>query len=217
MPRKQHKYHYIYKTTCLITGRYYIGMHSTSNLEDDYIGSGQRLWKSIKKHGRENHVKEILEFLPNRSSLKNREKELVNESLLLDPNCMNLMIGGEGGKISDEQQKRRSAAGGKKAAISGKNKERKKYLWENDESWRNSYKKKLSESAKGNSAFLNRKHSSKTKKQISITNSLKQKGKNNSQFGTCWITKNLTNKRIKKEELNYYLILGWIKGAKFKK
>ena len=67
------KYHYIYKTTCIITNRFYIGMHSTDNLQDGYIGSGKRLYYSIKKYGKENHTCEILEFLPDRLSLKNRE------------------------------------------------------------------------------------------------------------------------------------------------
>ena len=97
MARKQHKFHYIYKTTCTVTGRYYVGMHSTSNLEDDYVGSGKRLWLSIRKHGRENHQKEILEFLLDRRSLKERERELVNESLIQDPMCMNLATGGDDG------------------------------------------------------------------------------------------------------------------------
>lgn len=48
------KYHYIYKTTCTITSKFYIGMHSTDNLEDGYVGSGKRLWYSINKHGKEN-------------------------------------------------------------------------------------------------------------------------------------------------------------------
>ena len=102
MPRKQHTYHYIYKTTCKVTGKYYVGMHSTSNLEDDYIGSGKRLWYSIKKHGRDNHQKEILEFLSDRKSLKERERELVNDSLIQDPMCMNIMKGGEGGRGFDK-------------------------------------------------------------------------------------------------------------------
>ena len=39
-----------------------------------------------------------------------------------------------------------------------------------------------------------------------------QKGEKNSQFGTCWITKDGENKKIKKEELDIYLNDGWIKG-----
>ena len=96
------KCHYIYRTTCIITNRFYIGMHSTDNLEDGYIGSGKRLWHSINKHGKDNHVCEILEFLPDRSSLKAREKEIVNKELINEELCMNLQIGGEGGFISHE-------------------------------------------------------------------------------------------------------------------
>jgi hypothetical protein len=62
MPRKQKRYHYIYKTTCQVTDKFYVGMHSTNNLEDGYLGSGKILGYSIAKHGRENHKREILEF-----------------------------------------------------------------------------------------------------------------------------------------------------------
>src|ERR1035441_3781374 len=97
MARKQKKWHYIYKTTNLVNSKFYIGMHSTDNLEDEYIGSGKYLWNSIRKHGRENFKIEFLEFFENRENLKAREKVLVNENLLKDPMCMNLVIGGEGG------------------------------------------------------------------------------------------------------------------------
>jgi hypothetical protein len=39
-------------------------MHSTDKLEDGYFGSGKRLWFSINYHGKDNHVKEIREYLP---------------------------------------------------------------------------------------------------------------------------------------------------------
>jgi len=45
----------------------------------------------------------------------------------------------------------------------------------------------------------------------------KQAGSNNSQFGTCWITNNKDNKKIKKKELEKYLSQGWLKGRKNKK
>lgn len=98
MARKQHKYHYIYKTTCKITGKYYIGIHSTSDLEDKYLGSGKIIWLSIRKYGRENHEKEILEFLPNRDRLYEREQEIVSSTFIEDPNCMNPVTGGRGWK-----------------------------------------------------------------------------------------------------------------------
>lgn len=88
------KHHIIYKTTCLITSRWYIGMHSTDALDDGYLGSGQRLWKSIKKHGKENHIVEILEHLNSRKELIIREGEIVTKELRQDVLCMNLRDGG---------------------------------------------------------------------------------------------------------------------------
>jgi hypothetical protein len=96
MPRKNKKYHYIYKTTNVINGKYYIGLHTTDNLDDGYIGSGKRLWYSLKKYGRENFECKILEMFSDRSSLIKREKEIVNEDLLKDTMCMNLCFGGGG-------------------------------------------------------------------------------------------------------------------------
>ena len=101
---KQKKYHYIYKTTCSITGKFYVGMHSTDNLEDGYLGSGKILGYSRHKYGDENHVKEILEYLPSRIELKAREKEIVNEELLAQPLNINLKYGGEGGTHGKEKE-----------------------------------------------------------------------------------------------------------------
>ncbi len=43
-----------------------------------------------------------------------------------------------------------------------------------------------------------------------------QKGEKNSQYNTCWIYNDKENKKIKKEDLEYYLSIGWLKGRKFK-
>ena len=37
-----------------------------------------------------------------------------------------------------------------------------------------------------------------------------------SQYGTCWITRDGENKKVKKEDLNEHLGLGWIKGRVMK-
>ena len=91
------KHHLLYRTTCLNTGRWYIGIHSTSNKNDSYLGSGKVLLRSIKKHGRDQHVREILEELPSRESLVQREMEVVTEDLVRDRQCMNTKLGGHGG------------------------------------------------------------------------------------------------------------------------
>ena len=111
MPRKEKLIHYLYKTTCKVTGRYYIGMHSTSNIDDGYIGSGKILRYSIRKHGEETHEKEILEFFDSRELLVEAEKLAITPDMLVDDMCMNLKGGGNGGFISEEHQRKLSVAG----------------------------------------------------------------------------------------------------------
>ena len=105
------KYHFIYKTTCSVNGKFYYGMHSTDNLDDGYIGSGTQLWHSIKKHGIENFKLEILEFCPDREALKKREAELITEDMLQDQMCMNLALGGNGGYGNEAQKHAFTRAG----------------------------------------------------------------------------------------------------------
>lgn len=92
----QRAYHFVYKTVCSVTGKYYIGLHSTDDLNDKYLGSGWRLHSSIKKYGAEAHSRTILEQLPDRKSAATREKEIVTSDLLKDPMCLNLCVGGQG-------------------------------------------------------------------------------------------------------------------------
>lgn len=56
----------------------------------------------------------------------------------------------------------------------------------------------------------NIKHSEEAKLKISKANS----GEGNSQYGTCWITKDGINKKIKKEDLTNWELEGWVKGLK---
>jgi len=212
MARKEKKYHYIYKTTNIKNGKYYIGMHSTDNLEDGYMGSGKRLRRSLKKYGKQNFKSEILEFLPNRVSLVEKEKELINEKLLKDSLSMNIKKGGEGGFVNNEHKIKFINEAVKMFNINKeKMVERKKWLWDNDKEWRDNFSKKLSNSKIGNISWTGLHHTEETKRKISEKNSINQKGENNSQFGTRWVTNGKENTKIKKEET---IPNGWRLGRK---
>lgn len=90
------KYHIVYKTTNLINGRFYIGMHSTNKLNDNYLGSGWVLKDAINKYGRENFKKEILYIYNTRKEALTKEAEIVNETFIKDNNNYNLILGGNG-------------------------------------------------------------------------------------------------------------------------
>lgn len=89
------KYHYFYKITNTVNNHFYYGIHSTNDLNDGYMGSGSRLKIAIKKYGIENFSKEIIKFFNNRAELAKYEAEIVTESLVHDPNCYNMVIGGD--------------------------------------------------------------------------------------------------------------------------
>lgn len=88
--------HLVYKTTSLLDGKYYIGVHSTVDIDDGYMGSGIILRNAIKKHGVKNFSREILFSFETRLDLLKKEAELVNDELLKDPLCYNLIAGGGG-------------------------------------------------------------------------------------------------------------------------
>lgn len=93
------KTYFLYKTTNIITGRYYVGMHvhNTARGKDYYLGSGLVLKQSIKKYGRKNHKRNILSYYETFDALIQAETELITTDLLADPLCMNLRLGGKGG------------------------------------------------------------------------------------------------------------------------
>jgi len=87
-------FYFIYKTTNNINGKYYIGCHKTANIDDGYMGSGKALLKAIEKYGKHNFTKEILIYCTTIDDMFEKEKEIVNESVVNDENSYNLKIGG---------------------------------------------------------------------------------------------------------------------------
>ena len=216
MARKQKTIHYLYKTTCIVNNRYYIGMHSTNNLNDGYLGSGRRLTASVRKHGVNNHEKKILQFLETRELLIEAEIKAITPEMLTDVNCMNLMCGGSGGFISEEQQRHRSMCAGLKFSEIRKNNPNidKEYREKLSKTTKKAIEEGRIKTWKELYDWTGRKHSDETKNKMSVSSKGQGVGEKNSQYGTCWITKDGTNKKIKKEELEIYLNEGWVKGRK---
>ena len=174
----------IYKITNNLNGRFYIGMH-TGFEDDGYFGGGRRIKAEIKKYGKENFKKEILEVLPDRKSLELREAEIVNEVLRANPLCLNLKNGGEGGGkfYSEEHQRKCSSAGG---LANGS-----KIAWARN-------REKMTQVV---SNELKRRHS------LGLVNYA-------TAAGSCWVNNKVKSFRIKKADLDSYLANGYFKGRK---
>jgi hypothetical protein len=208
---ERRKFHYIYKIT-RTDGKYYIGLHSTDDLEDGYFGSGQLLWKSIKKHGKEKHSKEILEFHESRTAVKLRERELVDEECLKDPLCMNLRLGGEGGGILAEKNKTNGFHRKGFDAMMLK----KDLSASAKKVWALHREKMLSVVGKNTTKMIEAASSKEAieKKKNTFKERGHMQGEKNSQYGTCWVTNAQGSLKIKKEELDGYLERGFRRGRK---
>lgn len=93
---KDGKYHYFYKITNNINNHFYYGVHNTQNLDDKYMGSGTRLWMAYKKYGIENFSKEIIKFFDSKDEAYIYESEVVDETLVKNDDCYNIVKGGKG-------------------------------------------------------------------------------------------------------------------------
>jgi len=87
----------IYKTTCLLNGKFYIGKHQTMRPDDGYLGSGVHLKRAIKLYGRNAFKKEVLFCFIKESEMDEMEKLILTEDVWRSDDCYNLGPGGEGG------------------------------------------------------------------------------------------------------------------------
>ena len=215
----QRKFHYLYKIT-RFDGKYYFGIHSTDNLEDGYFGSGTYLWKSLNRHGKEKHSKEILEFFDTRQASKDKEKLLITDEMRADTKCMNIAPGGGGGFKNEEHQKKCAEAAIQSLKQKRKNPEYKakhtKLLSERAQQMHLEGKMYVFKNAI-NPWRKDHKHSDSTLIQMKISqNAVDRNGDKNPMFGKklAWISKLGEVKRIPLEKLNHYLNDDWVRGIK---
>lgn len=96
------KHHIVYKITNKITGKYYIGKHSTQNINDSYMGSGRGIKNAIKKYGRDNFIKEILYDFTTEKEAFDKEAEIVTPEVVANPLTYNQYVGGYGTPTGDK-------------------------------------------------------------------------------------------------------------------
>jgi hypothetical protein len=202
----------VYKTTNLINGKIYIGLHVTEDLNDDYLGSGSQIRAAIKKYGKENFKREYIKICENSSEMYNLEAEIVNEDFVKRPNTYNMKTGGTGSWYhinSNPEEKRKSSSRG------GINTARRDTNPFKDPNWQREFNSmKNPEIVKAIGAKANSPEAIAKKKET-WKRTGRGKGEKNSQFGTCWVFHSEQgNKKISKDELEKFLSLGYSKGRK---
>jgi len=196
-------FYIIYKIVNKINKKFYIGVHKTNDVNDDYYGSGHLIKAAIKKYGLENFEKQILHIFTKRKDAFAKEKELVTDKMIKSPQCYNIKLGGNGGFDFIKAKKLHKSSKGKKIIYNPiTNQQTKidqvlldKYI---KQGWKLGFRpsslKKMSESGK-----------------IKIQ-SPEQKKKNSQSKTGCQIMRdplNLKGKFIKNKLVNKYLKDGW--------
>jgi len=151
-----------YITTNLLNGKQYIGMHSTNNINDSYLGTGKLILRAIKKYGRRNFKRDILFVLKDKRKAFDNEVDLIKEYNTVTPNGYNISPSGGFGLnhvISEETRQKMS-----KSRIG-------KSPWNRDKKLlplSKEHKRKISEAGKGKNNYMyGKKHSKETKNKMS--------------------------------------------------
>jgi len=108
------KHYLIYKITNNLNGKFYIGQHTTEDLNDGYMGSGTAIKRAIKKHGEENFTKEILYDVDDEELMDFIEELIVDEDFVKREDTYNLKTGGEKHCRYSEESKRKMSEANKR-------------------------------------------------------------------------------------------------------
>ena len=88
----------VYLTTNLLNQKKYIGVDKNNN--DNYLGSGIAIKRAVKKHGRKNFKKEIIEYNEDIKYIYEKEKYWIEKYQAVKSNeFYNISDGGKGGDM----------------------------------------------------------------------------------------------------------------------
>lgn len=225
------KHYLIYKITCSINNKIYIGKHKTDDIDDGYMGSGVLLRHEQDLFGLDKFKKEILFECSSEEEMNKKEAEIVNEDFIARDDVYNVMFGGDGGWNAINNNKQLKTTFAKKGGFATNKvvkswpKEVQIAYWKKisakvqliRKSWtkeqRDYVLKKISDSLKvfytsgGKNPMFGKKHSQSSRKKMSESHL----GKKNNQYGKMWICNDKTHesKTILKTET---IPDGWRKG-----
>ncbi len=193
----------VYKTVNTTNGHFYIGVHKTTNPNDDYLGSGTRLRTAIKKYGKHLFQKIVLAQYNTSEEAFNHERELITEQLCRDDICYNLKAGGLGGwdHISPEQCREQARRNLHTPEAHRRFRELGVFSSEKQRA------RRKSKPVTTGCTF----YRDIEKVKASFRKIQHQRGAKNSQYGSCWITDGEQNRKIQKTET---VPTGWIRGRK---
>ena len=215
-------FYLIYKITNKINGKIYVGKHQTSDINDDYMGSGKILHRAFNKYGIENFEKEILFKCSSLEEMNQKEKEIVNEEFIKREDTYNLKIGGEGGfdyinnnQLWDLSVRFKSDERAKQLSKLANDKKKELYK---DEKYLDKVSKKISTGLNkyyetNESVWLGKKHKEESRQKIGKSNIKSHLGEKNVSYGTCWVSNMVLreSKKIDINDLEKYLNIGWVK------
>jgi group I intron endonuclease len=87
-------YYLVYLTRNLVNNKIYVGVHSTWNLDDGYLGSGDKLKLAVKKYGKENFNRIILHYCYNEQQAYEIESQIVDTYFINRKDTYNIVLGG---------------------------------------------------------------------------------------------------------------------------
>ena len=90
------KYYYFYCITNKESNKKYWGVHSTTNLDDGYRGSGRLLLQEMKTQPLSNYYKEIIKFFNDEQTMYAYEESAITTDVVKDKMTYNLHTGGSG-------------------------------------------------------------------------------------------------------------------------
>lgn len=209
-------YGYIYLTTNLVNNKKYIGRHKSSEFTENYKGSGKYLWNAINKYGWDNFKVEMIEECNSDEELNERERYWISHYNAVESDeFYNITEGGDGRSLfginNGMYGKNHSIEAKDKISNSMKGKNNPFYGKHHSDKTKEILSIKSTKRLLGNKYNLGRKASEETKRKMSESHK-KSGNKPPSCEGKKFINNGTTNKLVSENEIDLYLLDGWILG-----